>query len=505
MSFLNDLKETINEDFNESVTENGAIGYRTTEKYLLDMNFLVSSMRGMEEDEIVNMFSKTFYENKLLAIKWLFYVADVRGGLGERRLFRICFKYLASEHEEIAKRLLNLIPEYTRWDNLIILLEDKLLVNDIICIIKNQLTEDIHNMKNNKPVSLLAKWMPSINTSSNKTKNLARIIINKLRCSKALYRKTLSSLRKYLKIVEVYMCAKEWGSIDYSAVPSRANLFYNNAFLRNDKERRELYLDSLQKGETKINASVLFPHDIVSKYSSKYDITLEELWKSLPDFVNGNGKTICVADGSGSMNSKIPNTKISCLDVANSLAIYFSERCSGEFKDNYITFSNRPQLVDLSNANSLKEKIVIAKKYCEVSDTDIQAVFTLILGTAINKNLKQEDIPDNILILSDMEFNSCTEVGCYDERINKRLFQYISDSYKLYGYKLPRIIFWNIYSRSKTIPIKENELGVTLVSGFSPNIVKMVLSNKLDQFECLLEQLNSERYYPIEKAIIDKI
>lgn len=505
MSFLNDLKETINEDFNESVTENGAIGYRTTGKYLLDMNFLVSSMRGMEEDEIVNMFSKTFYENKLLAIKWLFYAADVRGGLGERRLFRICFKYLASEHEEIAKRLLNLIPEYTRWDNLIILLEDKLLVNDIICIIKNQLTEDIHNMKNNKPVSLLAKWMPSINTSSNKTKNLARIIINKMRCSKALYRKTLSSLRKYLKIVEVSMCAKEWGSIDYSAVPSRANLFYNNAFLRNDKERRELYLDSLQKGETKINASVLFPHDIVSKYSSKYDITLEELWKSLPDFVNGNGKTICVADGSGSMNSKIPNTKISCLDVANSLAIYFSERCSGEFKDNYITFSNRPQLVDLSNANSLKEKIVIAKKYCEISDTNIQAVFTLILGTAINKNLKQEDIPDNILILSDMEFNSCTEVGCYDERINKRLFQYISDSYKLYGYKLPRIIFWNIYSRSKTIPIKENELGVTLVSGFSPNIVKMVLSNKLDPFECLLEQLNSERYYPIEKAIIDKI
>ena len=505
MSFLNDLKETINEDFNESVTENGAIGYRTTGKYLLDMNFLVSSMRGMEEDEIVNMFSKTFYENKLLAIKWLFYAADVRGGLGERRLFRICFKYLASEHEEIAKRLLNLIPEYTRWDNLIILLEDKLLVNDIICIIKNQLTEDIHNMKNNKPVSLLAKWMPSINTSSNKTKNLARIIINKLRCSKALYRKTLSSLRKYLKIVEVSMCAKEWGSIDYSAVPSRANLFYNNAFLRNDKERRELYLDSLQKGETKINASVLFPHDIVSKYSSKYDITLEELWKSLPDFVNGNGKTICVADGSGSMNSKIPNTKISCLDVANSLAIYFSERCSGEFKDNYITFSNRPQLVDLSNANSLKEKIVITKKYCEISDTNIQAVFTLILGTAINKNLKQEDIPDNILILSDMEFNSCTEVGCYDERINKRLFQYISDSYKLYGYKLPRIIFWNIYSRSKTIPIKENELGVTLVSGFSPNIVKMVLSNKLDPFECLLEQLNSERYYPIEKAIIDKI
>lgn len=505
MSFLNDLKETINEDFNESVTENGAIGYRTTGKYLLDMNFLVSSMRGMEEDEIVNMFSKTFYENKLLAIKWLFYAADVRGGLGERRLFRICFKYLASEHEEIAKCLLNLIPEYTRWDNLIILLEDKLLVNDIIYIIKNQLTEDIHNMKNNKPVSLLAKWMPSINTSSNKTKNLARIIINKMRCSKALYRKTLSSLRKYLKIVEVSMCAKEWGSIDYSTVPSRANLFYNNAFLRNDKERRELYLDSLQKGETKINASVLFPHDIVSKYSSKYDITLEELWKSLPDFVNGNGKTICVADGSGSMCRKIPNTKISCLDVANSLAIYFSERCSGEFKDNYITFSNRPQLVDLSNANSLKEKIVIAKKYCEVSDTNIQAVFTLILGTAINKNLKQEDIPDNILILSDMEFNSCTEVGCYGERINKRLFQYISDSYKLYGYKLPRIIFWNIYSRSKTIPIKENELGVTLVSGFSPNIVKMVLSNKLDLFECLLEQLNSERYYPIEKAIIDKI
>lgn len=516
--FMDNLKETLNEDFNVSITENGAVGYRTTGKELLDMNFAITSMRKMNEQQIVDNFVKVIYENKLWAVKWLFYVRDARGGVGERRLFRICMKYLAEKHRDIAKATLNLVSEYGRWDDLLCLLDTN-LENDVVELFKNQLDEDMKNMNENKPVSLVAKWLPSANASSKETKKLAHIIISKLGVTERQYRKMLSKLRSYLRVVEVSMSKKEWSEIDYAAVPSRANLIYNSAFLRNDEERRRAYLESLQKGETKINAGVLFPHDIVHKYcesrgwsrrvKNSDDTTLEELWKALPDFVNGAGNTICVADGSGSMTCSVGGTDITALDVANALAIYFAERSSGQFKDNYITFSNHPQVVDFSNAKSLREKIEIAFNYNEVANTNIEAVFDLILQTAINKHMSQDELPQNILILSDMEFDNC--VGCKSgagyaiKKPTKRSFEIFVEKYAEHGYKLPRLVFWNICSRTGTIPVKENDLGVALVSGFSPAIVKMVLGNSTDPLDCLLEQLNSERYEAVENAIKDII
>lgn len=512
--FMDILKETLNEDMNVSITENGAVGYKTTGKELLDINFAISSMRNMDEQQIVDKFVKTFYENKVWAVKWLFYVRDAREGVGERRLFRICMKYLAEKHGDIAKVTLGLVAEYGRWDDLLCLLDTD-LENNVVELFKKQLDDDMKNMSEGKPVSLLAKWLPSANASSKETKRFAHIIISKLGITERQYRKMLSKLRSYLKVVEVSMSKKEWSEIDYSAVPSRANLIYNDAFLRNDEERRRAYLESLQKGETKINAGVLFPHDIVHKYcendswlrglKNSDDITLEELWKALPDFVNGTGNTICVADGSGSMTSCVGGTKVTALDVANALAIYFAERSLGQFKDNYITFSENPQLVSFSNAKSLREKIEIAYRHTEVANTNIEAVFDLILQTAINKKMSQNELPQNILILSDMEFDTC--VGCNGSsryRVNaptKRLFEVFTERYAEHGYKLPRLVFWNICSRTGTIPVKENDLGVALVSGFSPAIVKMVLSNSVDPLDCLLEQINSERYEAVENAI----
>lgn len=511
MSFVESLKETLNEDWNVSVTENGAIGYRTSGKNLLDLNFGISSMRNMEDDEIEDKFAKAFYEDRLLALKWLFYARD-REAVGERRLFRVCMKYLATYHSEIAKALVSLVAEYGRFDDLWCLL-DTTLRDDIVALVDSQLTEDMENMKANKNISLLAKWMPSINTSSYKTRNYAKLFCYELDIKPRQYRKMLSKLRAHLKVVETYMSRKEWSEIDYSAVPSRANLIYNNAFLRNDEERRREYLSKLEKGETKINAGVLFPHDIVHRYcentgwytrvKSKTDTTLEELWKALPDYVQGSGNTICTLDGSGSMSdNKVGGTRISALEVANALGIYFAERSSGQFKDNYITFSTRPQLVDLSRGRTLREKIEIALKHNEVSDTNIEAVFDLILNTAVNKGMTQDELPQNILIISDMEFNAAVSNR---SRLNEKLFETIAKKYANYGYKLPRLVFWNVNSRTGTIPVKENELGVALVSGFSPAIVKMVLSNKTDPFECLLEQLNDKRYDPVEKAVVNLI
>lgn len=507
MTFMNNLNATMNSTYNVSMTENGAFGFKTTGKKLLDINFSVSSLRNMSEKEVINKFMDVFYENKMLAIKWLFFASDVRGGLGERRLFRICMKYLGENHPKIAKEVIGLIPEYSRWDNMFCLLDTD-LVDDVIEIIKLQISDDMQNCSMNKPISLLAKWLPSCNASSKETKRLAAIIIEKLGISERNYRKMLARLRSHLKIVETYMSKKEWGEIDYNTVPSRANLIYNAAFLRNDEERRREYLSSLKKGTAKINAGTLFPHDIVNRYNEggwraklkPTDTTLEALWNSLPDMVNGNGNTICVADGSGSMfSNKISGSNVTALDVANALAIYFSERSSGQFKDKYITFSRRPKIVDFSNAKTLREKIEIAIKHNEVADTNIEAVFDLILNTAIEHNMNQEDLPQNILILSDMEFNSCT---CANSgKINQRLFDIISQRYARHGYKLPRLVFWNIISRTGTIPVKENDCGVALVSGFSTNVVKMVMSNSTDPYECLLEQLNSPRYLAIENAI----
>ena len=510
--FMNDLKETLNEDMNVAITENGAVGYRTTGKELLDINFQVASMRSMSEKKIVDKFVKAFYEDKLLAVKWLMYCRDCREGVGERRLFRVCMKYLAETHRDIAKAVIELIPEYGRMDDMWCLIDTD-LKDEVISFIKNQLTEDMKNMKENKPISLLAKWLPSQNASSKETKKIANIICEGLGLTPRNYRKMLSKLRSYLNIVETHMSKKEWSEIDYSTVPSRANLIYNSAFLRNDEERRRKYLESLQKGETKINAGVLFPHDIVHKYMSARswssrvaftdDVALEEMWKALPDYVNGAGNTICVADGSGSMTCRVGNTDISALDVANALAIYFAERSSGQFKDTYITFSERPQIVDLSKGKSLREKIEIALRHSEIANTNIEAVFDLILKTAIKNNMTQDDLPQNILIISDMEMDGCARSN--HGRPNQKLFNVFADRYAEHGYKLPRLVFWNVNSRTGTIPVKENNLGVALVSGFSPAIVKMVLSNSTDPYECLLEQLNSERYQPVEDAIKDLV
>lgn len=503
-NFMSAIKNELNNEL--SYTENSALCYRTTGKKLLDLNFSVASLRGASEQTIINKFMDAYWEDPIVAMKWLFYTRDCREGLGERRLFRIILKHLANDRPEVIKAVFAFAPIYGRYDDLWCLLDTD-LKQGVIFAVKAQLSEDVTNMRNNKSISLLCKWLPSENASSKETKRYATIIRKGLDMTSRNYRKMLSEMRKYIEVVECKMSAKQWNEIDYEDVPSRANLIYNNAFLRNDEDRRRAYLGTLEKGEAKINAGTLFPHDIVHKYMAgrgywgstlkSVDATLEGLWKALPDTVKGAENTIVVADGSGSMMCNVGGgTSVTALDVANALAIYFAERSSGEFKDKYITFSSRPQLVDFSKAKTLKDKIQIALSHSEVANTNIEATFDLILRTAVNNRMSQEDMPKNILIISDMEFDSATY-----NRSNVTLFGAIAKKYAMYGYKLPRLIFWNVNSRTGTIPVKENDLGVALVSGFSTNIVNMVMSNKTDPYECLLDALNTERYQPIGDAI----
>ena len=516
MSFMNAVRQTLNNEYNVSITENGAVGYRTTGKELLDLNFAVASLRKMPDAEVAKRFKKAFCEDQILAMKWLFYARDVRGGLGERRLFRVVLADMVKSNPEMVIPVINLVPEYGRYDDLWCLLDDKEAANVIYQIVDNQLKRDWENMAAKKPISILAKWMPSINASSAKTKEYGKKLCKALKMTECEYRKALSKLRAYLDVVEVKMSDKNWSEIKYEAVPSRANLIYNSAFLRNDEARRRDYLGKLEKGETKINASTLFPHDIVHKYMSgnmwssrlkAKDATIEALWKALPDTVQGCGNTIVVADGSGSMTTTVDNnSRVTALEVANALAIYFAERSSGQFKDKYITFSERPQIVDFSKCNTLHDKIQTALLHNEVANTNIEKVFDLILTSAVNNHMHQEDLPANILIISDMEFDRCATCNSYNRysygsRIPQTLFNTIAQKYANAGYKMPRLVFWNVNSRTGTIPVKENDLGVALVSGFSVNVAKMVMSGKTDPFECLLETINSERYALVEEAL----
>lgn len=521
MEFMTAMRQTLNNE--TRLTENGAVGYRTTGKELVDLNFAVASLRSMDENEIVKRFTRAFCEDKILAMKWLFYARDVREGLGERRLFRVVLAHLVHTNPEMVIPVIDLIPEYGRYDDLWCLLDNPESALAVYQIVDAQLNKDIENMEAGKSISLLAKWMPSINASSPKTKAYGKQLAKALRVSERNYRKILAALRKYLDVVEVKMSEKNWSEIKYEAVPSRANLIYNKAFLRNDEERRRDYLGKLEKGETKINASTLFPHDIVHQYMNATawtplkakDATIEALWKALPDTVKGCGNTIVVADGSGSMTCNVdPKSKVTALDVANALAIYFAERSSGQFKDKYITFSENPQFVDFSKCDSLHHKLQVALSHNEVANTNIEKVFYMILTAAVVNKMTQEDLPKNILVISDMEFDACATSGTavpsrrygyysYQNRVapTQTLFDSIAKKYAEYGYQMPRLVFWNVNSRTGTIPVRENALGVALVSGFSVNVAKMVMSGKTDPFECLLETLNDERYDPVEKAL----
>lgn len=513
MSFLEGMEKVLNEDFNTSTTENGAVGYRTTGTALLDFNFKVSSYRNKSEFEIKEDFMKAFYEDKLTAMKFLFFIRDREEGLGERRIFRVIIRYLATLEPEIVKAIIPVVAEYGRFDDLLELFDTPLEAN-VISYFGEQLNKDATNYRDGKPVSLLAKWLPSINASSEITKARARKIIKVTGVTEKDYRKMLSHLRERIKVVERKMCANEWENIDYEGVPSRANLNYNDAFLRHDEERRRAFLGKVEKGEAKINSGKLFPHDIVHKYmsSSRYynqslggkDATLEALWKALPKKEIAN--TLVVADGSGSMTSTIGRTNVTALDVANALAIYFAEHNKGEFHNQYITFSENPQLVKFNKTDSLHDKIAKCLLHDEVANTNIEKVFGLILKTAIDNNLNQEEMPKNILIISDMEFDSCASCGNISsyygyEKPSQKLFKVIEKAYTDHGYKLPKLIFWNVNSRTGTIPMKENDLGVALVSGFSTNIAEMVMNDKLDPLEILLDKLNTKRYEKIGKIV----
>ena len=469
---------------NVTVTENAAKAYKSTLDSLLDFFGNAGAMRKRTEADITQLFSKAFAEDRLLAVKALFYIRDVRGGQGERRTFRICLKWLADNYPDIVEKNIANIPVYGRWDDLYTLYGTP-EETQAIRVMATQLAQDWRLMKAGKSVSLLAKWLKSENTSSPASRALGRKFREVLGWSSKKYRKTLSALREYIDVVEVKMCAREFEEINFGQVPSKAMTNYRKSFEKRANESFADYLKKVEKGEEKINASALYPYDILRTVAENGDKGLslkaaDLQWKSLPDYVKEGGSGICICDVSGSMDG-LP------LYVSISLGIYFAERNIGPFKDVFITFSNTPSFHRIIGNNLLEKWNNLDRTGWDMN-TNLISSFRLILNTAIKNRVEPKDMPSKIFVITDMEFDACSS----GKNTN---FQEIDEMYKRAGYNRPGLIFWNVDSRNNHNPIVFNDNNVCLVSGASPSVLKSILGKKiLSPMEVMLDTITNKRY-----------
>lgn len=485
-------------------TENGALGFAGHRSAFADFFFKVSSMRQWSADRKREAFRKCLDANREMALRLLFFVRDIRGGCGERLLFRDIAPLL-SDDEFI--RLLPLFPEFGRWDDILSVLDGGAAASRpavreaAYALLRRRWEEDLAACRDGGgSPSLLAKWLPSAGATNRRRAALANeLAFGCFRLRPAQYRKSLSLLRSRLRVAERAMCAGEWGSIDYGAVPSKAALRYRAAFRRHDDERYSAYLEGLANGTAKVNASAVFPYEIIRAYTRQRmedpapDPLVEAQWKALPLPGGLLGKAIVVRDGSGSMGRPVTG-ETTALDVATALAILLAENLEGPFKDRFITFSSQPRLVDLSGCGSLFEKTAVAMREAECANTDIEATMGLILETAIAGRVPQEEIPA-VIIVSDMEFDAA-------HRGSPRgavLFRRIAAQWGKAGYELPKLVFWNVMSRSCAVPLQENGNGLVLASGFSQNVLD-ALSGKSPE-AALFEKLSAPRYDCVAAAL----
>lgn len=486
----NNFLKALKSETNIGITENGAIVNATTNSHIVDYFATFGAMRNSNDGDVITTFNKAFCENPEYAIKLLFYFRDIRGGVGERKIFKTILQLLAKNRPEIIKNNLEIIPEFGRWDDLFCLLGTP-LEEDVIKLITTQLEKDL---KSDNP-SLLAKWMPSINTSSKNTRKLAFKFMKKLGYNAKTYRKVLSKIREKLDLVETKITKKKYKKIDYSKIPSKAGLKYKTAFYRNDLEKYTEFIKAVNNGEVKINAKTLFPYEIVKKalfgnYQDE-ELALNAFWKNLPDYGNGkNINAIAVVDTSSSM------TDCNYLPITSAIAlgIYFAERNKGPFANHFISFASRPQLIEIHGSNIVeKAKNIFYKSL--VDNTNIEAVFNLLLDTAIKNKTPQSDMPERVVVISDMQFD-CQICG---EDDTVKLFDSIKTKWAKTGYKYPKLIFWNVNATPATFPMTIDDAGVQFVSGHSPVIFESILTDKfLSPMEIITNIVTKERYANIK-------
>ena len=486
---LNYLKK----EANQTATENGAATYLTTQSDCLDLFATIGALRREPEAEIKARFDRAWAEDRDLALKTLFFARDIRGGLGERSLFRTILHGMSFDRADSVAKNMWAVPEFGRFDDFLCLL-DSPAKPMVVSYIKAQFDADIAALDKEETVSLLGKWLPSVNATNANTVRQGKVLAKAFGMTDAEYRKALSKLRTKIAIIENNLRERDY-SFDYAKQPSKAMTKYRKAFLRNDGERYKDYLSKVERGEAKLNTGTLMPYEIIRpafSWSSVADITADErrsmdvTWKAQADFTNGENALV-VVDGSGSMYMTSDPAPAS---VALSLGIYFAERNTGAFANHFITFSKNPRLVNIKGKD-IYDKVKYCASFNEVANTNIQKVFELVLHTAVKNKLPQNELPATIYIISDMEFDTCTNDA------DATNFQYARELFAAHGYSLPMLVFWNVASRHQQQPVTMNEKGVVLVSGASPRVFSMIASGNLSPYVFMMDTLGAERYVKI--------
>jgi len=448
-------------------TENGMKTNHNTESCVLDFFGKAGSSRGKD---LTPDFTSALVENKELALRALQWTRDIREGAGEREQFRSIVRNLDKKHPKLAALMIPKIPELGRFDDLFAY-ENPANRKIAFNLIKKSLNEGNANC---------AKWMPR------KGQNAVKLT-KFLGLSPKEYRRLIVDLTK---VVETKMCAKDWDNINFSHVPSVASARYQKAFGRNATEKYKTYLAELSKPDSKvkINAGAVYPYDVCKSVMKGNAEAADAQWKALPNYV-GDAKILPMVDVSGSMSM------VYCkqggptpMEVAVSLGLYLSEKNTSDFKDMFLTFSGEPEMQSVTG--DLSSRIYQMKNSNWDMNTDLHKAFDELLCVASKGEVSQEDMPEILLILSDMQFDQCAEFDDSAQEMIKR-------KYNKKGYEVPRIVFWNLSPCGDNSPVKFDDRGVCHVSGFSPAIMKSVLADDLDDFtpyNVMLKTLNVERY-----------
>jgi len=511
------MLKALEHEANMTRTENGAPTHRSSGSECLDFFASCGALRHADIRLILSKFIHAYAEDPDTAMKILFYARDVRGGLGERRLFRCILRYLALDTPSSVLRNLPLIAEYGRFDDLLSLL-DTPCEAELIRYLRAQLDADLAAVKAGEGCSLLAKWLPSVNTSSRESRKTAKKLCRLLGMREEKYRKTLSKLRAHIDIVETRLCLRDY-SFDYEQIPSGALFKYRKALYENDGERYSDYLTAVREGRAQMHTGTLYPYQIVREamrvalppcadirgvseedlaaFKEEYGVSREEMirsldtmWNALPDYCDGRN-AIAVIDGSGSMHRDY-GAGLLPITVALSLGIYFAEHNRGRFANRFITFSETPRIVKIKGED-IVERVRYCSSFDEVANTDLFAVYRLILKAAVKNDIPQEELPEMIYIISDMEFDEATFGSPDDATVHERAKQL----YEEHGYRLPQVVYWNVCARNEQVPVTMNESGTALVSGASPILFRQMMGMDLDPFRMMERIIGSERYAPI--------
>lgn len=498
---MKNFTDLIENELNYTETENGAIALRSTKSGLLDAFSTLATFRETDEETIIKTFNLAYAEDKELAMKLLFYVRDIRGGQGERRVFRVIMNYLAKNKPEVVVKNLDNFAFYGRYDDLLCLL-DTPVEREVLGYIYDTLKSDLKSVEQGGAPSLMAKWLPSVNGVKN-TRKVALKIVNGLNMSEREYRKTLSKLRRALDLVEIKIAENRYEEIDFSKLPSKAQMIYRELFMRKAQERYTVYLKELMLGKAKINAGTLIPVDIVSKIMNS-NVSLanrylyEAMWKNLPNWFEGKEETgLCVVDVSGSMCG-VP------MEVAISLGLYCADKSNGVFKNSFITFSGYPELVKVQGED-IVDKVHNMQNADWGMNTDFNKVLQLILDTAIKNNCSQSDLPNKLYVISDMQFDQANGRG-------NTLHRDWAKKFAEHGYEMPAIVYWNVItSNCGMFQEDKNGTNVAMVSGYSPvlfrNVIdgteyvetvnekgEKVVKQQIDPMNVMMTTLQNERY-----------